>query len=633
MARRGWYEDRLSHHPQSSCLRVRSESEPAGPVILTAARAPLRGLSPATWGILAFCLVAGFSLFFAIRAAQPIEGLGNHDIAGIAYEADLLLRGQLPYRDSIELKTPGPFFLVAAAWALAGRSATTLNTACVLWVLLGTLAIFVAAFATYGRKGTGLASGWDADVGVRCGAVASALYLASSAQFESNYSTWMMPPYAAAYAALIVALRCDRFSGHVWTGVFATLAYLCKNHGFVIGAVAVIVWGWARLRGEPGARWSAFGGWIVGAVLGALPIIVFYASHGALVELVQGVFPLDKVAAYSNSRSAIEVTWPAIVRGATFRVYELFPKEVLWAAGATMVAGVVAIWTRLSIATVGQGSRPDSRFDWLRARMISIEPVLPGLVFVLLSVVAGGLGGMRFFRHYNAQYLPALAILAAHPEPWRRLAAIAARLTRADGETRSIKMSRAAAWLLGVVASIFIMAGGLMGAQRHYLVLTGNVSIAFDTDAAPRQVGAFISERSTANDTIHCWGWKSWSVYFWANRHAPGRLYKELGAVTEYNRNGMFDIPRAVRNTRLEWKPGPAADELLEVYRTRPPAFLVRARPFFPAVTNDPLDESGELAALIGREYELVKRIGSIDIFGRRALRDNNEQNPTRTIE
>ena len=173
---------------------------------------------------------------------------------------------------------------------------------------------------------------------------------------------------------------------------------------------------------------------------------------------------------------------------------------------------------------------------------------------------------------------------------------------------------------MGIVASVFIVWGGLAGAQRYYYrVLAGNASIASGAENTARQVGDFISQRSRPNDTIHCWGWESWSVYFWANRHAPGRLYKELGAVTEYNKNGIFPVPDASLNTRLEWKAGPAADELLHVYRTRPPAFLVRARPFFPAVTNDPLDESGALAALIEREYQFVKRIGSIDIYARRA--------------
>jgi hypothetical protein len=166
---------------------------------------------------------------------------------------------------------------------------------------------------------------------------------------------------------------------------------------------------------------------------------------------------------------------------------------------------------------------------------------------------------------------------------------------------------------------MFLVWGGLAGAQRyHYRLLPTSVDGAL---APQQQVGAFIAARTTPSDTIHCWGWRSWPVYFWANRHAPGRLYKELGAVTEYNRNGLFPVSGTGNGGRLGWKPGPAADELLEVYRTRPPAFLVRARPFFPSVTNDPLDESGELAALIQREYAFVDSIGSLDIYERRPAR------------
>jgi hypothetical protein len=569
-------------------------------------------------GIAALCLAVGFGLFFAVRTLQPIEGLGNHDVAGIAYEADLLLRGQLPYRDSIELKTPGSFFLIAAAWSVAGRSTTVLNAACVLWVLLGAIAVFVAAFATYGRKGASPGDAWDLNLGIRCGALASGLYLASSAQFESNYSTWMMPPYAAAYAALIVGLRCDRFSAHVWTGVFAAVAYLCKNHAFVIGAVAVLVWGWARARGEPGARLSAFAGWIVGALLGSLPISLFYAYHGAFLGLLQGVVPFEQATEYSQR--VIEASWLTIVRRVMLHVYRLFPAEVLWAASAVMMAGLAAARKPIPFATIGAAATAGSRFAQPRARMTSIEPVLPSLAFVLLSVIAGGIGGLRFFSHYGAQYLPGLAILAAHPEPWRRLGVLGERLRSANSATlAAANLGATTSWFLAAVAGIGIAAGGVLGAQRHERLLAGEVSVTFRPGKVPQQAGEFIAKRSGPNDTIHCWGWKAWSVYFWADRRAPGRLYKELGAVTEYNDNGLFEVPRARQDTRLEWKPGPIADELLEVYRTQPPAFLVRARPFFPRVTNDPLDESGELARLIGRDYELVKRIDFLHIYEHRA--------------
>lgn len=585
-------------------------------MILTDIRAILRGLTPASLGIASLCLAVGLGLFFAVRMVQPIVGLGNHDVAGIAYEADLLLRSQLPYRDSIELKPPGSFFLVAAAWSVAGRSTTTLHAACVLWVLLGAIAVFVAAFATYGRKGAGLSDDWDLNLGIRCGALASGLYLASSAQFDSNYSTWMMPPYAAAYAALIVGLRCDRFSAHVWTGVFATFAYLCKNHAFMIGAVAMIAWVWARARGEPGARLSACAGWIAGALLGSLPISLFYAYHGAFLDLIQGVFPFGEAAEYSQH--VVEASWLRIIYEVMLHVRRLFPTEVLWAAGAVMMAGLVAARKPIPFAMADATSTAESRFVRLRARMTGIEPVLPSLAFILLSVIAGGLGGLRFFPHYGAQYLPGLAILAAHPEPWRRFVALSARRKSAEGGTPAVaNPSATTTWLLALVAGIGIAAGGVLGAHRHERVLVGAVRVALPSPGeASQQAGEFISEHSSRNDTIHCWGRAAWSVYFWADRRSPGRLYKELGAVTEYNKNGLFSMRR---DMRLEWKPGLIADELLEDYRTRPPAFLVRARPFFPNVTNDPLDESGELARLIERDYKLVKRIDLLYIYEHRA--------------
>ena len=53
--------------------------------------------------VLALALVA----FVATRRLHPIQGLGNADIAGILYNADMLNRGLLPYRDTVDLKPPG----------------------------------------------------------------------------------------------------------------------------------------------------------------------------------------------------------------------------------------------------------------------------------------------------------------------------------------------------------------------------------------------------------------------------------------------------------------------------------------------------------------------------------------------
>jgi hypothetical protein len=93
------------------------------------------------------------------------------------------------------------------------------------------------------------------------------------------------------------------------------------------------------------------------------------------------------------------------------------------------------------------------------------------------------------------------------------------------------------------------------------------------------------------------------------------RLYKELGAVTRFNFNSDILNPPDPAQARLDWKSGPIADQLLRDFQTKPPAFLVRARPFFPGIHNDPLDESGPLAAWIAHHYRQVAAFDGLEIY------------------
>lgn len=557
---------------------------------------PALAVSGTSWAISLACVLAGAGLFFLLRWAQPIQGLGNHDIAGIAYGADLLLRGELPYLDSIELKTPGSFYLVAAAWLLAGRSAAVLHGVCTLWIFLGAGALFAAAYITYQDRDHPRSR----EVAIRCAGLAAGIYLASSGQWDSNYTTWMMPPYAAAYAALMAGLRQDRFSAHLLAGGFAGLAYLFKNHAAVIVAVAGCAWIWARRRGEPGARAKAWLGWALGAAAALLPISTHYLAQGAWPDLIAGLFPLAK---YSDYAQRVDQT-PGLV--AAYRLLaqllERFPAEFCWGLGTLGLA----LWV---------GYRQSRRSSPPAAR-VRIEPLAPTLAFLVLSISAGGLGGLRYYDHYAAQYLPGFALLAAHPALWRWASAwLRNQGTRWFRQPVPVANQPPGSASLGPVALAVLLTGAILGTQRLEQVFAGTQRVAFPAGTALEQAGRYIQDRSAPTDTLQCWGWASWPVYFWANRHAPGRLYKELGAVTRFNFNSDILNPPDPAQARLDWKPGPIADQLLRDFQTKPPAFLVRARPFFPGIHNDPLDESGPLAAWIAHHYRQVATFDGLDIY------------------
>jgi hypothetical protein len=541
-------------------------------------------------------MLVAAAYYVAVRA--PIRGLGNHDVAGIAYQADLVLAGGLPYRDSIELKQPAAFYLVAFAWALFGRSAPVLHRTCEVWVWLGAAGVMLAAYELYFAR--------PRFERARALALAGFLYVFSAAQFESNYATWMMPPYVWCFAMGLRGLRTGRLWDHLACGAWATVAVLFKLQAFVIGAAMLVAWAAARARRQPGADLRTVLGWLVGAVLGALPLFAWFALHGAAGFLVDGIFPISKAVDYSNRD--LGLSWAFIASVVTRHVFWSFPS-----ASSLAILALAAVASR----------------RWRPPAARTEDPWLPQVAFLGFSVAAGGLGGMRFFDHYAAQYLPALALLAAHPEPWRWAL------------RRPWPLRRSACQLPVLVGFLVCMGMAYWEMDRARSMHARKMSSQKTLQRTPaEEAGAWIRDQSLPEETIYCWGWETWSVYFWSKRRAPGRLYKELGEVTEYHQSGLLmPIPALVRH-EIHWREGPIADELLRTFETAPPAFLVRARPFFPEVANDPITEAPRLCEIWTRDYVFVARFrhelrgeGDLYVYERKDhhdARDAHRRDPKR---
>jgi hypothetical protein len=90
-------------------------------------------------------------------------------------------------------------------------------------------------------------------------------------------------------------------------------------------------------------------------------------------------------------------------------------------------------------------------------------------------------------------------------------------------------------------------------------------------------------------------------------------VFKVLGQATDYNDNTAF-----ARDTTIAFKPGPYADMLLADVRARPPAFIVRASPFFPGASGDPLDQWPEMLQIVSREYRVATRFDHLIVYERR---------------
>jgi len=502
----------------------------------------------------ALLVLLGVALLLATRAWHPIDGLGNADIAGILYEADIIRDGGVPYRDTLDMKSPGSWFLFAALFAGLERSIEAVQLAYTGWCLLAAPAIWLAARALYGPK---LAAG-----------AAVLLYLAAIGAFDFNYSAWMATPYAWAFTCLLLGLR-GRWWGHLLGGVFAALAVTIKAQAFVLAPCFALVWLWARRRAQPGATLLAWPLWAVGALLGLLPLLLWYQRHDALMAVIHGLFPFGIAREY-GAAAQDEIWW-------------------VWRSGKIplQLVTVFPLHATLSLAAL------------LGARREPGAPVLPQLLMLGFAVIGCGVGGQRFYIHYLPQYLPALALLAAHPQAWAYL-----RRAWSPEPWRARWLPAALALHCAVTALTLTIKIPLGKAAR------------IDSRGTPnaRLAGEYIAARTTPDDTVQVWGWSAWPVYFWADRRAPSPVFKVLGQVTDYNQNGMFSPSRAT-----DFRPGPAADTLLAAFQTAPPAYFVRTTRFFPGVRSDPLDQWPALRKLLAEQYVLRERFGKIRVYELRA--------------
>lgn len=504
---------------------------------------------------------AGVVLFVLTRLLHPIKGLGNADIGGILYQADILRDGGLPYRDAIDMKSPGPFFLVAAVFVLFGRELWIVKLAYAGWALLAAPAIWLAARALYGRG----------DRGTIAAGAAVLLYLQTIGMFDFNYSAWMTPAYAWAFALLLLALT-GRPRLHVAAGAAAGLAFLFKTHALVLAPAFACVWLWARRRGLPGAGWRAWPAWLLGALMAFAPLVLLYAARGATGHLLAGLFPIEWAVQYAE-RTDTEEHWLWRAYRIPLQVGRAFPLQT-W-LGALALVGVW--WSRRHAP---------------RDMPAGARPVAPQLLLLAWSVVGCGLGGQRYYIHYLTQYLPALALLAAHPAAW----------TVPPGPGRPRTLGRAA---LAVTAALAIWQLSLLPRGRAARVDHRGM-------AGAATVGEIIREHTRPDECIFVWGWAGWPVYYWADRRSCSPIFKGLGQVTDANQNSLFRRSRAT-----DFRPGPYADMLLEALRERPPAYFVRLRPFFPGVRHDPLDQWKELHDLIEKQYVFRERHGKLYLFER----------------
>ncbi|MCH9688538.1 MAG: hypothetical protein K0V04_44315 [Deltaproteobacteria bacterium] len=523
---------------------------------------------PARDRVVSLVLLLGVVAMLGVRLHVLDDDFPNPDLAGIVYEAELILDGGRPHVDTVGIKPPGAFVMVAAVIAALGRSLEAVQLAHALWLLLGGLGVWWAARALHDRED-------EPQLGPRCAAIATAVYLVSAAMFSYNYSSWMTPAHALAVGMAMRGLRRDSSRWQLGAGALALVAFVVIQRAAVLGLLLPALWMWARRRGWPGARPRVFALWILGAAAAVLPWVVWYAD--ALDTLWGALVPVATALDYRAAAGGGSAT--SLVRGLGLVA------TVFWFPLSLVVLAAVA--SRLDAAR-------DDRGLWV-----------PGVAWLLVSVLGTSLGGMRFFLHYLVQYAPAFGLLAGHPA-LARLGARAMPPVAARG-------ARVLASVLAVAGIAQLVEIGL-GKGHRYEAMARRLS---GGQTASQAAGAHIRQRSAPDDTIFAWGWTAWRVYYWAQRRSPSRVYRPLGAVTTFNTNTAFDPGR-----NIEFRDGPLARELIEAFDRHPPRYFVLSPSMVQTfgARPDPLHDFVALRDRLAADYIPEAQFGDLRLFRRRTV-------------
>jgi 4-amino-4-deoxy-L-arabinose transferase-like glycosyltransferase len=406
----------------------------------------------------ALALVGILVISFALRMTflhEPFE----RDEGWYAYIGQEILRGAIPYRDMIEMKPPGSFYLYALGISLFGATKESIRVFTASYSMLTVLAVFGTARLVHG---------------VRAGLIAALLYgiYASGPLIQgssSNTEVFMVLPVTASIYFFLKGAESGRRLFLAASGLAAGCAMLIKTVALPYAVLLFVFCLFIRRPAKTARDYLLDILSLVGPplVLAGLTF-AYFAYHGALADLIYWTVT------FARKYRDIMIRGPQFLGVAKFLAPEL--------ALLTLVAIPTAVW----LAVVRRGL----------ANLLLV-------CFILASLGAVLLPGKNF-PHYFIQLIPPLAVVAGIG---------LAQLTRRRGVLLYLAIP--------VVAGLF--AYWVKEDYKFYLVYSPQlVSIAKygPTFAQSEQVAAYLRERTGPGDYIFQWGFEP-ELYFLANRRAP----------------------------------------------------------------------------------------------------------------
>jgi len=501
-----------------------------------------KGFDRRTW-LAALVVVALFHVVWEGHGVVD-PAFRNPDVAGIAYNARLLVSGGLPYVDSAEIKPPGAFLLFAPFLAVGGmRLVWAVAT---LWGIALSLATGALAATCFGQR-----------AGPRA-AVLHATWAVLATDGDINYSFWMALPFtlSAACACSAVTTRSTKHRRIAWVlcGALALFAVSIKPSAWTLLGVFALLAARELIQRRAAVVLEAYVAGFSGALLAAALIALPYVMRGELKALALG---LANVSTFGKEYVSV------VANAYGGRLHAMF-------------AGLPCLAERLSGPIAFALAGCAGLFE-RRAR----SPLVLGVVAFSLAALFGVAYTLRFFSHDDAQLLPALAVVAVRPQ-----GLVAALL---DWLTPFPRLAVVAPALLGVGAGY-----PDYRQRRDYVHFMG------ERDHMVEAICDRLAPVLPPKEPVLAWGWHAWSVYEHCGRRAPGRVFKVLAHVTTLNTNTCNNGFGPIK-----LRDGPAPARFLRELEEHPPSLFLWSN-YFEEMGSDPLRQFDELERFVATRYAIV---------------------------
>lgn len=514
-----------------------------------------------------------------IRLPVTTETFWNIDEAVSACVANTIVDGGLPYRDSVDHRGPGTYYVYALIFWLFGKNNMDAVHICLAFVVMAIEALLYWICSRYISRRTGLFA-------VLCFALLSFVPFWTYDMLAAN-TEWFQTTFTlSGVVFLLVGLSTGRLPLLLVSGAFYGIGYMTKQPALFDFAGAIGYLLLATLLGKSSLRlWSQrVACLLAGFFFVNAAVLTYFAARAALPDFVFYFWT------YNTKYYLPAVSYPERVDAyravASLLIRDYFPFILLFGAGVVQQA-----------------------YSFLRTRRERGDHYGFLLVCWALSSWIGTLLSGRNFGHYFIQVLPGVSLVTAlaldQSLGWTQTFLRRRRGAHPGGAfPRMIELSVRLALVILVGALLRPVGDGV----RRFVALFDPVKPILALSLAPgrteKELVSAIQRFAPPKTPIFIWGWYT-ELYVLADRR-PASRYTAANWVT-----GMIPWQNVHPGIDTQYAIVPGTREILmrELTKSRPAVIVDTSPGHFRFQGKYPLSTFPELDQFVREQYALAVEV------------------------